>query len=147
MRYLRYVREKAELTQARLAELSGVPQAAISRIERGGRAPRDSTLEKLAGVLDVEHPSWLAVPMAPYTTFEELIEGTPEGRQTYIEVMRESGTLDDFVNRLDRLFQEGVEDYQDDSLTLFRVKAAFMLGYAKAIRERREPQKKASDEE
>ncbi len=146
MRYLRYVREKAELTQAQLAELSGVPQAAISRIERGGRAPRLSTLAKLASVLKVEHPSWLAVPMAPYTTFEELIEGTPESRQTYIEVMRESGTLDDFVKRLDQLFQEGVEDYQDDSLTLARVQAAFMLGYAKAMRERRESQEEASEE-
>ncbi len=105
-----------------------------------------STLAKLASVLKVEHPSWLAVPMAPYTTFEELIEGTPESRQTYIEVMRESGTLDDFVKRLDQLFQEGVEDYQDDSLTLARVQAAFMLGYAKAMRERRESQEEASEE-
>jgi transcriptional regulator with XRE-family HTH domain len=145
MRYLRYVREKAELTQARLAELSGVPQAAISRIERGGRAPRDSTLEKLASVLDVEHPSWLAVPMAPYTTFAELIKGKPESRQSYIEVMRKSGTFGDFIDRLDRLYEESVEDYQDDSLTLARVQAAFMLGYAKAMHEGRESQEEVSE--
>jgi transcriptional regulator with XRE-family HTH domain len=146
MKYLRYIREKAELTQAQLAELSGVPQAAISRIERGGRAPRHSTLEKLANVLKVEHPSWLAVPMAPYTTFGELIEGKPEERRTYIEVMRESGTLRDFINRLDRLYEESVEDYSDDSLTQARIQAAVMLGYAKAMYEGKEAQGEVSEE-
>jgi transcriptional regulator with XRE-family HTH domain len=138
MRYLRYTREKAELTQAQLAELSGVPQAAISRIERGERTPRRSTLEKLARVLKVKHPSWLAAPMAPYITFEELIEGTPESRRAYIEVRRESGDLDDFVKRLERAFREGMEDYRDDSAALAWGQIGFVLGYAKAMQEESE---------
>lgn len=84
--------------------------------------------------------------MAPSTTFEELIDGTPESRRNYIEVMRESKTLDDFTKRLDRLYQESVEDYRDDLLTLARVQAAFMLGYAKAMREGRTLQEEDSEE-
>jgi transcriptional regulator with XRE-family HTH domain len=147
MRYLRHVREKAELTQAQLADLSGVPQAAISRIERGGRAPRHTTLEKLASVLRVNDPSWLAVPMAPYPTFEELVEGPPEGRRAYIEIMRDTGTLGDFINRLERLKEDSVEDYRDDSLTLSRVWGLVMLGYAKrSMDEGRDGKEEASEE-
>ena len=135
MRYLRYIREKKGLTQQELAKRAGVTQDSVSRIETGERDPRRSTLEKLALALEVEDPSMLALPMAPYSTFEELIEGTPGRRRTYFKVMREEGILDDFAKRLERLFREGMEDYRDDSLTLARIQAAFMLGYAKALRE------------
>lgn len=40
------------LTQAQLAELSGVPQADISRIERGAGNPTETTLQRLAHVLN-----------------------------------------------------------------------------------------------
>ncbi len=40
------------LTQRQLAELSGVPQADISRIERGGGNPTKATLQRLAGALE-----------------------------------------------------------------------------------------------
>jgi transcriptional regulator with XRE-family HTH domain len=91
MKNLRHVREKRGISQDKLAELSGVPQNTISRIERGERTPRRSTLDKLARVLEVEHPSWLTMPVHPGKTFGELIEGTPEERRAYIESMRESG--------------------------------------------------------
>jgi ribosome-binding protein aMBF1 (putative translation factor) len=39
-------------TQRQLAELSGVPQADISRIERGGGNPTEATLQRLARALD-----------------------------------------------------------------------------------------------
>src|SRR5829696_2135630 len=96
MRYLRYIREKKGLTQQELAKRAGVTQDSVSRIETGERNPRRSTLEKLARALEVQDPSMLAFPMAPTITFEELIEGTPERRRTYIDAMRNSETFDDF---------------------------------------------------
>lgn len=40
------------LTQAQLAELTGVPQADISRIERGAGNPTEATLQRLAHALN-----------------------------------------------------------------------------------------------
>jgi ribosome-binding protein aMBF1 (putative translation factor) len=40
------------LTQRQLSELSGVPQADISRIERGGGNPTEATLQRLAAALE-----------------------------------------------------------------------------------------------
>jgi ribosome-binding protein aMBF1 (putative translation factor) len=39
------------LTQRQLAKLSGVPQADISRIERGAGNPTEATLERIAAAL------------------------------------------------------------------------------------------------
>jgi XRE family transcriptional regulator, regulator of sulfur utilization len=39
------------LTQRQLAELSGIPQADISRIERGAGNPTEATLERIAAAL------------------------------------------------------------------------------------------------
>lgn len=49
---LRQEREKAKLTQAELSQLSGVPQAVISDIEKGiTKNPRLDTVKKLAYAL------------------------------------------------------------------------------------------------
>jgi XRE family transcriptional regulator, regulator of sulfur utilization len=40
------------LTQRQLSELAGVPQADISRIERGAGNPTEATLQRLAQALD-----------------------------------------------------------------------------------------------
>jgi XRE family transcriptional regulator, regulator of sulfur utilization len=40
------------MTQRQLAELAGVPQADISRIERGAGNPTEATLQRLARALD-----------------------------------------------------------------------------------------------
>jgi XRE family transcriptional regulator, regulator of sulfur utilization len=40
------------LTQRQLAELTGVPQADISRIEHGAGNPTEATLQRLASALD-----------------------------------------------------------------------------------------------
>lgn len=39
------------LTQRQLSELSGIPQADISRIERGAGNPTEATLERIAAAL------------------------------------------------------------------------------------------------
>ena len=48
----RDARVERGLTQRQLADLAGVPQADISRIERGGGNPTEATLQRLAGVLE-----------------------------------------------------------------------------------------------
>jgi DNA-binding XRE family transcriptional regulator len=50
-RQLTTERTSAHLTQAKLAELSGVPQPDISRIERGQGNPTQETLTKLGAPL------------------------------------------------------------------------------------------------
>ncbi len=46
-------REKRLLTQADLAQRSGIAETTINRIERGHHEPRFSTVRKLATALDV----------------------------------------------------------------------------------------------
>ena len=55
-------RKARNLRQADLAELSGVTQADISRIERGQVAPTTQTLLKLTAALEVEIQFVLAEP-------------------------------------------------------------------------------------
>lgn len=47
-------RTEMKITQRKLAEMSGIKQSAIARIERQGVVPRIDTLQKLAFVLDLK---------------------------------------------------------------------------------------------
>jgi transcriptional regulator with XRE-family HTH domain len=51
---LRKARERLELTQAQVAERSGVHATEVSRIEAGKRGRRVSALEPLAAVLELK---------------------------------------------------------------------------------------------
>ncbi len=53
-RRISQLRQKAELTQARLAEASGYSEDFIGLVERGINAPSVSGLERIAKVLKVE---------------------------------------------------------------------------------------------
>lgn len=48
------LRTKAGLTQAEVAELAGISNNMLSRIERGSRNPSLHVLERLAKALDIE---------------------------------------------------------------------------------------------
>lgn len=48
------LREKHGLTQAQLAELSGIDQGDISRIERGATSPTARTLQRVADALGAD---------------------------------------------------------------------------------------------
>jgi ribosome-binding protein aMBF1 (putative translation factor) len=48
------LREKQSLTQAQLAERTGIDQADISRIERGSTHPTEKTLLRIADALGAE---------------------------------------------------------------------------------------------
>ena len=137
MRYLRHAREKKKLSQDRLAELSGVPQNTISRIERGERLnPHKSTLEKLARVLDVDQPAMLAMELKGQTV-ADLSKGTAEERQAYIGIKRQEGRLTQLIANLEEVFEAAKEEAakEDKSgypLRLAQLESAFLLGYARA---------------
>jgi len=50
---LRAARKKLGLTQEQVSERSGVQAGEVSRIERSKRDPQVSTVEKLAGAVEV----------------------------------------------------------------------------------------------
>jgi transcriptional regulator with XRE-family HTH domain len=50
---LRAARKRLKLTQEQVAERSGVHATEVSRIESGKRDPKISTLERLAGAVEV----------------------------------------------------------------------------------------------
>lgn len=52
---LRGARSKAEITQTRLSELTGIPQRHISEMERGKRPIGKETAKKLATALNVDY--------------------------------------------------------------------------------------------
>ena len=51
---LRTLRTEKGLTQEKLAELSGLPQSHISRLEGGKHSPSNQTLAKIAAALEVD---------------------------------------------------------------------------------------------
>lgn len=51
---IRSLREQLGLTQAQLAERSGLFPQAVSRLECAGCSPRLSTLQQIANALDLE---------------------------------------------------------------------------------------------
>jgi transcriptional regulator with XRE-family HTH domain len=64
---LRFFRERAGLSQYRLARLADVPQSTISRIEAGVTPAIDlRQLERLADVLEVKRPGDLLVRVAKH---------------------------------------------------------------------------------
>ena len=135
MRYLRYIREKKGLSQDRLAELSGASQNNISHIERGLRKPHPATLAKLAGVLEVKDPEMLAMNLSSVQTFEEVISGSKEVREAYLQYKRDVGRLESLSQDLEKVYDAGMKDYAEDSLGRARLEAAFMLGYIRARQE------------
>jgi len=56
---LRGARSKAEITQTRLSELTGIPQRHISEMEQGKRPIGKETAKKLASALDVDYRVFL----------------------------------------------------------------------------------------
>jgi transcriptional regulator with XRE-family HTH domain len=129
MRYLRYVREQKGLTQDELSALSGIPQAGISKVERGIRKPHPGTLEKLAKVLGVEEPAMLALNMTSVETFDQLVNGSSAIRRAYLEHKRDTGWLESFIEDLEEIYGAAMSDYGSTSLAGARVQAGYMLGY------------------
>src|ERR671937_2554831 len=60
-------RQEMGMAQRELAEIVGMTQSRIARLERGGRPPRIDTLLRIADALDCE----LVVELRPRTTVKE----------------------------------------------------------------------------
>lgn len=56
---LRGLRHREDLTQAKLAELTGIPQRHISEMEHGKRGIGKETARKLAAVLNTDYRAFL----------------------------------------------------------------------------------------
>jgi transcriptional regulator with XRE-family HTH domain len=135
MRYLRYIREKKELTQDELAALSGVPQNTLSRLERGLRKPRVSTLERLARALDVDDPAMLALNVTSVKTLDEVLDGSKGVREAYLEYRRDTGRLASLVEDLRQIYDAGIQAHPGTTLEGARLQAAYLLGYAQCALE------------
>jgi transcriptional regulator with XRE-family HTH domain len=61
-RNLRAARERLGLTQEQISQRSGVQAGEVSRIERGMRDPKVSTLERLAKAVEVDPGDLLRPP-------------------------------------------------------------------------------------
>lgn len=71
---LRAIRERQDLTQQQLAELTGMNQNAISRLESEWYGkPTISTLKRVANALDVA----LVVRFVPFSQLVDWVSGTP----------------------------------------------------------------------
>ena len=74
-RRLRSLRERAELSQLALAEVSGITNDTICRIELGRRAPQAATIERLAKALGVD-PEQFVTDEPDVPTLEERLQAT-----------------------------------------------------------------------
>ena len=78
---VREARRRAGLTQAQLAELAGVPQSTIGRIETGARVPSTALVERLIRAAGFEVRAGLGEP-DPQTDslFQRTLERSPRQR-------------------------------------------------------------------
>lgn len=94
-RILRHARRRAGLTQRRLAELAGVKQPVIARIESGAGEPRVGTMERLlkACGFDLELAPRLGVGI-DRSVMQELLKLTP--RERLDQAVQEAEVLEVF---------------------------------------------------
>jgi transcriptional regulator with XRE-family HTH domain len=81
---IRHARRQRGLSQRRLAELAGLPQSTVARIETGHMSPRASTVGRLLAVLGFE---WQIEPRLGHGVDRSLIRRmlslTPQQRVEY----------------------------------------------------------------
>lgn len=78
---LRSARAKKGISQARLAELAGVPRSTVERIEAGTRQPSLVTLSRLLAAVDLE----MRIRLEEYDDHDDVLDAnyaamTPEQR-------------------------------------------------------------------
>ena len=78
---VREARRRAGLTQAVLAERTGVPQSTVSRIESGARTPSTAMVERLVAATGYEIRIGLGEPdPGTASLFERTLQRTPAQR-------------------------------------------------------------------
>ena len=80
--HLRQIRERKGWTQNHLADVSGVPQPSIWRLEKGHiRNPKTSLLRKLAAALEVSMDYLVTEDESP--SFDEILRHDPVGQAVF----------------------------------------------------------------
>ena len=98
--YLVYLREEKSMSQRKLAEMAGVTNSTISRIEANSVKPDPVTLEKLAGALAVDKA--LLLTKCGYSEIPE----------EFVLIARRTGDLtEEQRSRAYKLFNETIDGF------------------------------------
>jgi transcriptional regulator with XRE-family HTH domain len=73
---LRRARAQKDLTQRQLAELAGVPQSSIAKIESGARQPTLPVLTRILVAVDLEP----RIALEPYDDHDDALDATTASR-------------------------------------------------------------------
>lgn len=87
MKNLRAIRKSKNLSQANLAEMVGVKQATISRIEKGVNHPSLDVVIKIADVLDVTEVELFGLPEMEQKVLQAFREASPERRAALLTLL------------------------------------------------------------
>ena len=92
---LRRARAQKGLTQRQLADLAGVPQSSIAKIESGARQPTLPVLTRILVAVDLEP----RIALEPYDDHDDVLDATTAGR-TAVESAAAAESVDKFVAAL-----------------------------------------------
>lgn len=87
MKNLRRIRETKKLSQSVLAEMVGVRQATISRIESGTNDPSISVANAIADALEVEVVELFGLPELEQRILQSFREASPERRAALLTLL------------------------------------------------------------
>jgi len=94
---LKVARSQTGVSQRQLAELAGMPQSTIARIESGTRQPSLPVLARILAAVDLE----VRIRLTPYEGHDDVLDAT-EARLTPDELTRRRADQDAFVAALRR---------------------------------------------
>ena len=92
---LRRARAQKGLTQRQLAELAGVPQSSIAKIESGARQPTLPVLTRILVAVDLEP----RIALAPYDDHDDVLDADASGR-TDAERAAAAASVDRLIDAL-----------------------------------------------
>ena len=87
MKNLKNIRQSKNITQAVLAEMAGVKQATISRIEQGVNNPSLSVAQRVADALEVSPVELFGLPELEQAVLQKFREASPERRAALLTLL------------------------------------------------------------
>ncbi len=137
---MRWLRQSKNLTQADLANLTGISQHSISKLETGQTAPRPETMQRLADALGVSPSALGSGGFGRSVSFTEILEAPAARRLEYVEALAELGDLEHYRGQLADWYQENMAQHPKGAPEYIgsKIEAAMMLGYLQAFEEVRE---------
>src|SRR5829696_1273602 len=135
LRNLRWLRQQRNLTQTDLANLTGISQHSISKLETGQTTPRPETTQTLAEALGVNPHALSGGGFGEAVSFTDILEASAERRLEYIEGLAELGALERYRDQLAEWYRENMTQHPKGAPEHIgsKIEAAMMLGYMKAF--------------